>query len=150
VTFRNLMFALILCTTGAACSKAPTAATQVANVPFAQADLKIGSGDEANSGVNVTVNYTGWIYDTGKVDHKGLQFDTSIGTVPLTFNLGAGEVITGFDQGVQGMRVGGLRQMVIPPGLAYGTSRSGRIPPYATLIFEVELVSINVPATSSN
>ena len=89
----------------------------------------------------MTVNYTGWLYDPTKPDQKGLVFDTSIGQTPFTFTLGAGQVIKGWDVGVPGMNVGGVRRLVIPPSLGYGASRSGPIPPNSTLVFEIELVS---------
>lgn len=102
----------------------------------------MGTGADAISGTSITVNYTGWLYDTSKADHKGLQFDTSVGKTPFSFTLGAGQVIKGWDQGVVGMKVGGTRELVIPPSLAYGSTRTGSIPPNATLLFDITLVSI--------
>jgi FKBP-type peptidyl-prolyl cis-trans isomerase len=104
-------------------------------------DLKIGTGDEAKAGATVTVNYTGWLYENGK---RGKQFDSSIGRSPFPFPLGAGNVIKGWDEGVTGMKIGGKRQLIIPPDLAYGTRGAGQgiIPPNATLEFEVELLGI--------
>jgi FKBP-type peptidyl-prolyl cis-trans isomerase FkpA len=127
----------------AACSEAPTGPSSGA--PYSQVDLRLGTGADAVSGKNVVVNYTGWLYDPTKTDGKGLQFDTSAGTTPLTFTLGSGQVIQGFDRGVTGMKVGGARRVVIPPSLGYGASRNNSIPPYATLVFEVELVAIVEP-----
>ncbi len=83
----------------------------------------------------VTVNYTGTLLD-------GTQFDTSIGKTPLTFRVGAGTVIPGFDQGMLGMKVRGKRRPTIPPGLAYGASGNGPIPPNSTIRFEIDLRSI--------
>jgi FKBP-type peptidyl-prolyl cis-trans isomerase FkpA len=123
-----------------ACTDAP--ATPSANVPYSQTDLVVGTGADAISGTSITVNYTGWLYDTSKADHKGLQFDTSVGKTPFSFTLGAGQVIKGWDQGVVGMKVGGTRELVIPPSLAYGSTRNGSIPPNATLLFDITLVSI--------
>ena len=94
------------------------------------------------AGAAITVEYTGWIYDSSRPDQKGAQIDSSAGRGPFSFTLGAGQVIAGWDQGIVGMRVGGLRRLVIPPTLGYGPSRFGSIPPNATLLFEVELVSI--------
>ena len=88
------------------------------------------------------MNYTGWLYDASKTDGKGAQFDTSAGRDVFTFTLGIGQVIEGWDRGLPGMRVGGLRRLVIPPSLAYGGFRNGPIPPNAALIFEIELVTI--------
>ena len=94
-------------------------------------DIVNGEGDEAISGLTVTVNYTGTLED-------GTQFDTSIGRAPFSFPLGAGRVIKGWDEGVAGMKVGGKRILTIPPELGYGSRGAGNvIPPNATLIFEV-------------
>ena len=107
-------------------------------------DVKTGTGAEAMPGQRVSVQYTGWLYDEGKADHKGRQFDSSRGGEPFTFRLGAGEVIPGWDQGVAGMKVGGQRTLVIPPSLGYGARGAGGvIPPNATLVFEVELLSVS-------
>jgi FKBP-type peptidyl-prolyl cis-trans isomerase FkpA len=123
----------------AACGSSPTSPS---TAPFSQTDLRVGSGAEAAAGKVVSVHYTGWLYDGSKPDGKGIQFETSVGTTPFSFTLGFGEVITGWDQGLPGMKVGGLRRLVIPPSLAYGSVRNGPIPANATLIFEVELVDV--------
>ncbi len=99
-------------------------------------DLLVGEGDEATSGQNVSVHYTGMFED-------GREFDSSIGRGPFSFPLGAGRVIKGWDLGVAGMRVGGKRKLIIPGDLGYGERGAGNvIPPNATLVFEVELLSI--------
>src|SRR6266568_69802 len=103
--------------------------------PFSSVDLTVGTGTAAATGNVLTVNYTGWIYDPSKVDKKGLQFDTSIGRTAFTFTLGSGSVIKGWDQGIVGMKVGGIRRLVIPPSLAYGSTRNNSIPPHATFVF---------------
>ena len=90
----------------------------------------------------VTVNYTGWLYDESRPDQKGAQFDTSIGRDVFSFTLGIGQVIAGWDQGVPGMRVEGVRRLVIPPSLAYGNFRNGPIPPNAALVFEIEMLGV--------
>jgi FKBP-type peptidyl-prolyl cis-trans isomerase FkpA len=106
-------------------------------------DLRVGTGTEAVAGNLLTVNYTGWLYDPTKADLKGLQFDTSANsTTPFTFPLGVQQVIQGWDQGIVGMKVGGVRKLVIPSSLAYGGVRNHSIPPYATLVFEIELVDV--------
>jgi FKBP-type peptidyl-prolyl cis-trans isomerase len=104
-------------------------------------DLKVGTGDEAVKGATVQVDYTGWLYQNGV---RGAQFDSSIGSgAPFTFPLGAGRVIKGWDEGVQGMKVGGKRQLIIPPDLAYGARGfPGAIPPNSTLEFEVDLKAV--------
>ena len=123
-----------------ACTDAPASPTITA--PFAQTDLLLGTGADALTGNTLTVDYTGWLYDASKADQKGLQFDSSAGRTPFTFTLGSGQVIRGWDQGIPGMRIGGRRRLVIPPSLAYGDMRSGPIPPNATLVFDITLISI--------
>lgn len=110
--------------------------------PFSQVDLRLGTGAEAAGGNLLTVNYTGWLYDPTKADLKGLQFDTSAGATAFTFMLGAQQVILGWDRGLAGMKVGGIRKLVIPPSLAYGGIRNNLIPPFSTLVFEVELLDV--------
>jgi FKBP-type peptidyl-prolyl cis-trans isomerase len=108
-------------------------------------DVKVGTGAEAKAGRQVSVHYTGWLYDVAAPDHKGKKFDSSLDRrTPFDFQLGAGLVIKGWDQGVQGMKVGGQRTLIIPANLGYGARGAGGvIPPNATLIFEVELLGVN-------
>jgi FKBP-type peptidyl-prolyl cis-trans isomerase FkpA len=105
-------------------------------------DLKEGTGAEARKGQMVSVHYTGWLYDANAADKKGQKFDSSRdGTEPFSFTLGGGDVITGWDEGVAGMKVGGTRMLTIPPSMGYGARGAGGvIPPNATLLFEVELL----------
>jgi len=105
-------------------------------------DSRIGQGEEAVAGQTVEVHYTGWLFDETADEHKGRKFDSSRDRgEPFRFLLGAGHVIAGWDQGVQGMKVGGERTLVIPPELGYGARGAGGvIPPNATLKFEVELL----------
>ena len=107
-------------------------------------DLVAGTGAEAVAGSTVTVHYSGWLYDPSQPDAKGTPFDSSRESGrPFSFELGAGRVIRGWDQGVQGMRVGGQRRLVIPHQLAYGERGAGGvIPPRATLVFDVELLAV--------
>ena len=107
-------------------------------------DLKVGTGAVASSGVEVSVHYTGWLYDEDAPNQRGQQFDSSIERgEPITFLLGAGRVIRGWDDGVAGMHVGGRRVLLIPAGLGYGRKGAGGvIPPNASLVFEVELVDV--------
>ena len=100
-----------------------------------------GTGAEAKAGQHVTVHYTGWLYNEGV---KGAKFDSSKDrNDPFDFGLGAGMVIKGWDEGVQGMKVGGTRLLLIPPQLGYGARGAGGvIPPNATLLFEVELLRV--------
>ena len=129
----------VLATVVAACNNSPTTPSGAA---FSSTDLLVGSGATAAVGNTVRVNYTGWLYDATKTDGKGLVFDTNLGGSPLSFVLGVGAVIAGWDQGIPGMRVGGKRRLVIPSSLGYGASRYGAIPPDSTLVFEVELVNV--------
>jgi FKBP-type peptidyl-prolyl cis-trans isomerase len=100
-------------------------------------DLQVGSGDEAAAGKTVDVHYTGWLTD-------GSKFDSSLDRgKPFSFQLGAGNVIQGWDRGVAGMKVGGKRKLTIPPELGYGAGGFGNvIPPNSTLVFEVELLGV--------
>ena len=100
-------------------------------------DKKVGTGATAKSGEKVSVHYKGWL-DNGTV------FDTSkqAGRGPFEFPLGAGNVIPGWDEGVQGMKVGGVRELIIPPDLGYGSMEMGTIPANSTLHFEVELLKV--------
>lgn len=124
------------------CTPSPSSPTNSA--PFSQRDLLVGTGDDAVAGKSLTVNYTGWLYNASQPDQKGARFDSSLGEgrTPFVFTLGAGQVIAGWDQGLVGMKVGGLRRLVVPPSLGYGGVRNGPIPPNATLLFEVELIAV--------
>lgn len=104
-------------------------------------DLAVGEGSAARSGQTVTVHYTGWLTNDGAT--PGKKFDSSLDRGdPFTFNLGQGQVIAGWDEGVEGMKVGGKRKLTIPPDLGYGPwGAGGVIPPNATLVFEVELLA---------
>jgi FKBP-type peptidyl-prolyl cis-trans isomerase len=104
--------------------------------------MRAGTGTEAVNGKRVTVNYAGWLYSANAADNKGSLFDTSIGRSPFVFTLGAGQVSAGWDRGVAGMKVGGIRRLVLPPDLAYGSSAVGSIPANSTLVFEVELIDV--------
>jgi FKBP-type peptidyl-prolyl cis-trans isomerase len=134
--------ALALFTAG--CKEDEVAASAPAAAPNASSgaklkfeDLKVGSGAEAVAGKGVSVHYTGWLTD-------GTKFDSSLDRAKaFDFQLGAGQVIPGWDQGVAGMKVGGKRKLTIPSELAYGASGAGGvIPPNATLVFEVELLDV--------
>lgn len=132
----SLAFAAALAVAG--CTAEPTAPTNI--VEFSQADLKVGTGAVAVAGKALSVNYVGWLFDSGKPDSKGAQIDSN---VAFAFALGGGSVIKGWDQGIAGMQEGGIRRLIIPPSLAYGGTRKGAVPPYATLIFEVELLTVS-------
>jgi FKBP-type peptidyl-prolyl cis-trans isomerase len=115
----------------------PTPAPTI-NVPFSATDLRVGTGAEATTGRNVSVRYTLWVYSTTAADNKGNQLQSG----PFNFVVGQG-AITGFSMGVNGMRVGGLRRVVIPPNLGYGNNPpDSSIRPNETLLFEIELVAV--------
>ena len=108
-------------------------------------DTKVGTGKEASTGATVYMHYTGWLYRPLAKNMHGKQFDSSIPRgEPLDFVLGAGRVIKGWDQGIQGMKVGGKRTLIIPSELASGSrpSPGSGIPPNSALIFDVELVDV--------
>jgi len=107
-------------------------------------DQTVGTGNEAIAGRRVTVHYTGWLYSESAADKKGTKFDSSRDrNEPFDFNLGAGEVIRGWDEGVAGMKVGGRRLLTIPSSMGYGARGAGGvIPPNATLLFDVELLNV--------
>lgn len=107
-------------------------------------DTVPGSGDTARAGQHVRVHYTGWLHDPSAPNGRGTRFDSSKDRgQPFAFGLGAGQVIGGWDEGVQGMQVGGTRVLLIPPALGYGARGAGGvIPPNATLLFEVDLLAV--------
>ena len=111
---------------------------------FTKHDARVGSGNEAVAGRQVTVHYTGWLYDPSRPESKGSKFDSSRDrNDPFSFRLGAGHVIRGWDEGVAGMKVGGRRTLTIPSNMGYGArGAGGDIPPNAALVFDVELLDV--------
>lgn len=141
--------------TGAPAATA-SAATMGAPTTLKMIDRKVGDGALAESGAPVNVHYTGYLWNATAPDNKGAKFDSSVDRkVPFGFIIGAGRVIKGWDEGVAGMKVGGQRTLIIPPDKGYGDrGAGGAIPPNATLVFDVELVSVigktvNASATPS-
>ena len=148
----NIFLACVFAISLNAC-KAESTATSTQDKPAMTAtnitelqknDTVVGTGREAESGFNVTVHYTGWLYDAAKADLKGEKFDSSVDRKePFKFDLGAGQVIQGWDEGFAGMKIGGKRTLTIPPEMGYGARGAGGvIPPNATLIFDVELLDV--------
>ena len=132
---------LAIMSIGAASCTSPTSPTVKA--PFTTTDLRVGTGATAATGQTLMVNYSGWLYDDTKEDKKGTQFDASAPGQPFVFKLGFAQVIQGWDEGIVGMKVGGLRRLIVPSELAYGRTGAGStIPPNATLVFEIELLSV--------
>jgi FKBP-type peptidyl-prolyl cis-trans isomerase len=143
MTLRSLAVAFVLAFAALAVADengpAPTTGKPVTTASGLQYwDLKAGDGPAAATGDIVRVHYTGWLTD-------GTKFDSSRdhGGEPLRFWLGKGNVIKGWDEGVVGMKIGGKRQLHIPSRLGYGARGSGRIPPNADLVFDVELVAVS-------
>ena len=133
-----LMTLLAMAGCGSANSTAATGGTSVGT--FTVTDLVVGTGTTVANGSKANVTYTGWLYDTGKGNGKGNQFDAG----SFSFVVGAGTVVKGFDQALVGMKVGGQRRVIIPPELAYGaTSPNATIPANATLVFEITLTSVS-------
>ena len=103
-------------------------------------DITPGQGDAAKPGDTVLVNYTGWLFENGK---RTKQFDSSIGREPFQVTIGVTGVITGWTKGLEGMKVGGKRELIIPPDMGYGARGAGGvIPPNATLDFEIEMLKL--------
>ena len=148
------MFAALLCLSVASMSHAAgqdtsaapaVAAAAAVAEPLVKIDNVVGSGKEATVGSNIVVNYTGWYYKPMATRQRGRKFDSSLdaGREPLQFQLGAGKVIKGWDQGVAGMKVGGKRTLIIASELAYGKrGAGGAIAPDSDLIFDVELLDV--------
>lgn len=110
--------------------------------PFTVTDVQVGTGAEAVNGKRLTVHYALWLFSTTGTDNKGQPIETSVGGSPYTFTLGAGQVIRGWDQGLVGMKVNGIRRLIVPPELAYGATGNGPIPPNTNLVFEVQLLDV--------
>lgn len=129
----------MLAVTGAACGDDDSPTAPSLGIPYSSTDLVVGTGNPATLGRSITVTYTGWLYSTTAADNKGTQFDTN--QTGFSYVHGSG-VIAGFTQGINGMRVGGRRRVVIPPSLGYGSAGSPpTIPGNSTLIFELELTA---------
>jgi FKBP-type peptidyl-prolyl cis-trans isomerase FkpA len=124
-------------------SQTPTAAAPTIS-DLVKTDVVVGSGPAIAAGQQAVVHYTGWLYDASSPEQKGKEFDSSRKRgEPFRFNVGAGRVIQGWDQGVVGMQTGGQRRLIIPSFLGYGDRGGGDvIPPNATLLFDVELLAI--------
>ena len=123
---------------------APVAPKPPSRPAYTRTDLQVGTGREAQKGKRLSVHYTGWLYDPAMPDMKGRMFDSSRDRGPFDFVVGAGQVIPGWDQGFDGMKIGGRRRLIIPPALGYGVDGAGGgiIPPNATLMFEMELLDV--------
>lgn len=146
----NLLPLAVLLTAGifstTACSEQAAPKMETGNMTeLIKTDVKLGEGDLAAAGKSVSVHYTGWLYDAAAPDQHGKKFDSSRDrNEPFIFPLGGGRVIKGWDLGVEGMKVGGQRTLVIPANMGYGARGAGGvIPPNATLVFDVELLGVH-------
>lgn len=136
------LLALVLLAGAAGCdfgSTAPTVPDQ-SSVPFSQTDLTVGTGTEATAGRTASVQYNIWLYSETGTDKKGTQLQPG----QFAYVVGSTSIIRGFDMGVTGMKVGGIRRLIVPPSLAYGTTgdSTGTIPPNAALVFEIALANV--------
>ncbi|MFO7304773.1 MAG: FKBP-type peptidyl-prolyl cis-trans isomerase [Gammaproteobacteria bacterium] len=138
----------------AGCSNERPAEPQSAAAPaqvteLQRIDLRVAPGEGITAGQVAVVHYTGWLYDPTAPEFKGKKFDSSRDRgQPFRFTIGEGKVIDGWEEGVQGMRVGSQRRLIIPPELAYGNrAMGGVIPPNSTLVFDIELLAIEEPAS---
>lgn len=139
---RSLMLALSVALLAACTPAGPPPGGSVAELQ--RIDRQAGTGNTATGGSDVTVHYTGWLYDENAPEKRGAKFDSSVDRgQPFTFLLGAGQVIRGWDDGVAGMKVGGKRTLLIPSEYGYGRKGAGGvIPPNASLVFDVELLDV--------
>ncbi len=142
IAIAGLAGAAVFCLPGLMTTTALAAESSVTELKTI--DTKVGDGAKATPGTRVTVDYTGWLYDPAAKDHHGRKFDSSRDRgEPISFELGFGRVIEGWDRGISGMRVGGRRELIIPADMAYGAQGQGQsIPPNAPLIFDVELEDV--------
>ena len=149
---KRFLFALLLLIVTTACGGSAQKSETTEGAPMTDTgvkelqmvDTKVGTGAEAVPGRVVSVHYTGWLFDATKADKRGGKFDSSKDrNEPFEFPLGGGQVISGWDKGFAGMKVGGTRVLTIPPDMGYGARGAGGvIPPNATLVFEVELLGV--------
>ena len=149
MSFRIVWFHVVLlvgAVMATGCGSSPTSpSSSSSGVTFSSVDLTVGNGDTVVKGDRIKVWYTGWIYVKSAPGNKGESFDSNRDRELFRYIVGTGHVIEGWDQGVPGMKVGGIRRLIIPPELAYGSQGQGPIPPGASLIFEIEVVEVEKP-----
>jgi len=121
---------------------APTSSEAASAISLEKIDTVVGTGKEATAGSTAVVNYTGWLYEPKAESQHGAKFDSSVGRSPFSFQVDGGQVIKGWDVGVQGMKVGGKRTIIVPAEMGYGANGIGPIPPNSNLIFDVELLDV--------
>jgi len=149
MSFRIVWFNVVLlvgAVMATGCGSSPTSpSSSSSGVTFNSEDLTVGNGETVAKGDRIKVWYTGWIYNKYAPGNKGQSFDSNRDRELFRYIVGTGHVIEGWDQGVPGMKVGGIRRLIIPPELAYGSEGQNPIPPDATLIFEIEVVEVEKP-----
>ena len=149
MSFRIVWFHVVLlvgAVMATGCGSSPTSpSSSSSGVTFSSVDLTVGNGDTVVKGDRIKVWYTGWIYVKSAPGNKGQSFDSNRDRELFRYIVGTGHVIEGWDQGVPGMKAGGIRRLIIPPELAYGSQGQGPIPPGASLIFEIEVVEVEKP-----
>ena len=149
MSFRIVWFNVVLlvgAVMATGCGSSPTSpSSSSSGVTFSRVDLTVGNGDTVAKGDRIKVWYTGWIYVKSAPGNKGQSFDSNRDRELFRYIVGTGHVIEGWDQGVPGMKAGGIRRLIIPPDLAYGSQGQGPIPPGASLIFEIEVVEVEKP-----
>ena len=136
----SAILALGGCGAGDSDNPAPVAVSSPA--ALVKTDTAVGAGAAAALDQNITVHYTGWLYDSAKTDFRGTKFQSTVGGAPVTLALKQGQIIEGWAQGLPGMKVGGKRTLLIPASLAYGATGRDSIPPNAGLVFDIELVAV--------
>ena len=141
----RLIFLILLAGSLVSCGGSSSTAPTPLNVPFSTTDLIVGTGPTVTVGTLVEFTYVGYLYSATAANHEGNEFDDSSLSGPQVIVVGAGSVIKGLDQGLVGMKVGGRRQIIIPPDLAYGSSASPQIPANSTLLFIVDLEQAQTP-----
>ncbi len=127
------------------CAFAPavsTAADAMSGKTLQKIDTLVGKGPVVRQGSTVTMHYTGWLFAPKSPKQHGAQFDSSRNGEPITFKVGAGSVIKGWEEGVRGMQVGGKRTLIVPASMAFGKAGLGPVPSTANLIFDVELIDL--------
>jgi FKBP-type peptidyl-prolyl cis-trans isomerase FkpA len=133
---RFLMLLSLAVVVSACKSDTPTSPSP--NVPYSHTDLRVGTGTEATAGRTANVTYALWLYDANAAQNKGRAVEAG----EFSFVVGSSQIIPGFSQAVTGMRVGGQRRAIIPPNLAYGAAGNQSVPGNTTLVFEIELLSV--------
>ena len=130
------LFVVLLFGVAAGCGSDSPTSPSGEDAPFSITDLRVGTGATVTNGRNVTLTYSGWLYDSSRTDNKGTRFDSG----QIGFVVGSGQVVQGLSDGVVGMRVGGQRRIVVSSELGYGSAGRGPVPPNSAMVFDVEII----------